>query len=223
MTIKVLHDLFFVEYDKANSITTYPNFTHSEIDVWLNKSLLMLISQKFTGTNSRKVGFEGDSKRLSDLQKIVTITDLSKNGSYNNISNSVLYDIPTDFFLYVGGYLSINSNSVPTDLIEHEYIKLFTSTSYNSPWIKRPKVSLESDKIIVIFDSSISTSNVGTFSINYIKQPTKIKYISNDITTEFQFSDSVAEEVISLAVALALGNIESPKVNIAASVANNQE
>lgn len=160
---------------------------------------------------------------MSDLQKLVTITDLSKNGSYNNISNSVLYDIPADFFLYVGGYLSINSNSVPTDLIEHEYIKLFTSTSYNSPWIKRPKVSLESDKIIVIFDSSISTSNVGTFSINYIKQPTKIKYISNDITTEFQFSDSVAEEVISLAVALALGNIESPKVNIAASMANNQE
>ena len=109
MTIKGLHDLFFVEYDKANSITTYPNFTHSEIDVWLNKSLLMLISQKFTGTNSRKVGFEGDSKRLSDLQKLVTITDLSKNGSYNNISNSVLYDIPADFFLYVGGYLSINS------------------------------------------------------------------------------------------------------------------
>ena len=104
-----------------------------------------------------------------------------------------------------------------------EYIKLFTSTSYNSPWIKRPKVSLESDKIIVIFDSSISGSSVGAFSINYIKQPTKIKYIDGDITTEFQFGDSIAEEVTSLAVALALGNIESPKVNIAASMANNQE
>lgn len=223
MTIKGLHDLFFVEYDKANSITTYPNFTHSEIDIWLNKSLLMLINQKFTGNNFRKVGFEGDSKRLSDLQKLVTNTDLIKKGSYNCIDNSVYYELPTDFLLYIGGYLSVDSNSIPTDLIEHEYIKLFTATNYNSPWIKRPKVGLESDKVIVIFDASINYTSVGNFSINYLQEPAKIKYIVNDTTTEFQFSDALAEEVINLAVTLALGNIESPKTNIAGSVLNIQE
>lgn len=213
MTIKELHDLFYVEYDKANSITTYPNFTHTEIDKWLNKALLVLISQKFTGYNSRKVGFEGDSKRVTDLQNIVTITDLNKISKYSNIDNSCVYNLPTDYLFYIAGYLNIGNINFPTEFIEHEYIKLFTQTSYNKPWIKKPKVAIENNKIIVIYDSDVTYSNVSTLSLNYVKKPTVIKYVEGDTTTKFEFNDMIGNEVVSLAITYALENIESNKIN----------
>lgn len=212
MTIHELHKLFYVEYDKANSITTYPNFTHAEIDIWLNKALIMIINQRFTGNNVRKVGFEGDSKRISDLQKIVITTDLTKVSQDTNISNASQYTLPSDFMLYIGSYLSISNKKYPSDLIEHEYIKLFTSTTYNSPWIKRPKVAIENNKILAIYDASVSYNNVSTLSLNYIKFPDKIVY--GDTDSAFQFNDSIAEDTINLAILLALGNIESNKIQI---------
>lgn len=232
MTIHELHNLFYAEYDKGTSITSYPNFTHNEIDIWLNKALLMLINQKFTGNNVRRVGFEGDNKRLSDLQKLVTIQDLSKTGMYNNISNAAQYTLPSNFMLYVGGYLNIKDKHVPTDLIEHQYIKLFTSTTYNSPWIKRPKVTIEDNTIITLFDNSLSYSDIGGFSLNYIKFPNEIDYDAIDSTKsssltdrsyDFQFDNNLAQEVINTAILLALGNIESEKTAIASSTIKIEE
>ena len=59
MTTQDLCDLFNVSLDKQN-ITSYPNFTNTEICIFLNQALLSLVNTKFTGDNNRKVAFEGD-------------------------------------------------------------------------------------------------------------------------------------------------------------------
>lgn len=221
MTIQQLHDRFYVEYDKANTLSTYPNFTHAEIDIWLNKALLMLISRKFTGNNETKVSFEGNSKRVSDLQKLIVNTEITSGVSVDSISNAKKYDLPSNFFIFIGGYLKINAKTDPVELMPHEYIKLFMSSSYNMPWIKKPKAVIEDGKALIIYDASYSSVNIGNLTINYIKQPTQIDI--GNANQPFEFNDKIAEELVTLAITLATENIESQRFNTVSQTSNIQE
>jgi hypothetical protein len=47
-----------------------------------------LVNTKFTGNNDRKIAFEGDIKRIADLQKLVTTTNISSVNVVSHISNA---------------------------------------------------------------------------------------------------------------------------------------
>jgi hypothetical protein len=103
------------------------------------------------------------------------------------------------------------------------------------PWIKEPVCYLEDDKIYVVYDPLDVPQISGNLDVVYIKKPNKFvkdlddikqRYNTNtatffDVDTdiedvkEYQFecNDTVAEELISLAIAFALENIESTRLN----------
>jgi len=74
MTHKDIYTKFMIEYDKANVTSSYPSLTEYEIATVLDKAYNALIAQKVTGNNARRVGFEMDTKAISDLAPLVVHT-----------------------------------------------------------------------------------------------------------------------------------------------------
>ena len=60
-----------IEYDKMTTTSSYPSLTDYEILTILDKAYLAVVSNKFTGNNARKVGFEGDNKAIEDIRALI--------------------------------------------------------------------------------------------------------------------------------------------------------
>lgn len=221
MTTQDLCNLFMVSLDKSN-ITSYPDFTNTEICIFLNQALLSLVNTKFTGNNDRKIAFEGDIKRIADLQKLVTTTNISSVNVVSHISNAFQLTLPTNFMLFVTGIVDYNSTFYPVVLTTHEKAKAFESTPYNNPWIKYPTCYIENGNFVVLYDTTIvkDKSKVSMY-ITYVANPNVLS--ASNLTDVFQFNDSVAYELINLATIIALENIESQRMQTKGQLLNTQE
>lgn len=226
MTTVELHQHFDVEYDKSNVITSYPSYLAEEKDVWLNKAYSMIISQKFTGNNVRNIAFEGDIKRITDLQNLVKTTSIDTHINDSFISNAIKFDLSK-----IPGYLYFILANVKLDgklvsevsLISHANTQKFKETAINSPWIPRPVASLELNTLTLYYDK-VANPDVtkSIINITYVKQPAKIDSISN-ATAEIEVNDNVALEIINLAVFLALENIQSQRTESKMATISIQE
>lgn len=114
----------------------------------------------------------------------------------------------------------------------------FFASSHNIPWVKDPVGYIESGRLHVVYDP-INTpviedqGNITPVEIVYIKQPrTFVKdlneYHDADYASyfdwhngdetlpdayQFELNSTMAEELVSLAVAFALENVESARLN----------
>lgn len=214
MTTTDLHQHFKVEYDKANVISAYPSFLPEEIDIWLNKANNMLVSQKFTGNNTRRVAFEGDTKRISDLQGLIKNVSIVANSAASFTANAILFDFASigDYLFYIVSTIKLDG-TIPSEviLVSHEAAKKVTETAINKPWIPRPVATIAGDKITIYYDTEDNkTTTKASLDLVYVKKPDVIDVLTNP-TAVYELSDNVAYEMINLAVLLALENIESPR------------
>lgn len=236
MTYGQIYTKFLIEYDKADLTSSYPSLTEYEAATILDKAYLALIAQKVSGNNLRKSTIESDIKSVSDLQNLIVNDNISEeNGSLwpedtAFIPNAVMYTLPGDFLYFVGaqilvGYLSPDTQNnpiyVPVKLVPHESAQKFFQTPYNQPWIKIPVCYVENSKIIVLYDTKNTpqTSEENSMYITYIKKPDPFAKKNQNNTYEldsdktFDCNDSMAEELISLAITFALENVESTRLN----------
>ena len=236
MTHKDIYTKFMIEYDKANVTSSYPSLTEYEVATFLDKAYLALVWQKVTGNNIRKAYFESDSKSVSDVQPLIVRKELPLYKRTDNLAeNTISANLPDDYFDFVQLSLnktiqqtpqdSIEKRTVPVKLISHSMIEKFLTTSFNIPWIKNPVCCIDSNIIDIAYDSinspDVSESDCANFI--YIKRPISfltVKYEQDgdksyeiSKTKNFELSDSMAEELINLAIAFALENIESTRLN----------
>lgn len=221
-----IYTKFLIEYDKANVTSSYPSLTKYEIATILNKAYLALIAQKFTGNNVRQAPFEIDSKAISDLQPLITttlLTKISRDTKYP--TNCVVFNIPTDpkFLYYVSSRIQINEDQNTVTLVNHNDAQRFVETANNKPWIKNPVGYIEDGKFIVLYDNVKYQDDaqlqvtVGQSSFTYIKEPQKFtdtSVVNSTTPIPFELNDTMAEELISLAVLMALENVESSRTQI---------
>ena len=210
---------FMIEYDKANVTSSYPSLTNEEIATILNKSYLALIAQKLTGNNPRQASFEIDVKAISDVQELLVTTTQNVSNGITTAENSAVYNLPNDFLYYVSGVVDLGIGSATVELISHANAQKFKQTISNRPWIKNAVAYIEENKIIVLYDNysveDMPQREPGEYKITYIKQPTKFT-ASFDGT--FELNDSMAEELISLTVLMALENVESQRLQTKAQM-----
>ena len=129
---------------------------------------------------------------------------------------------------------------IPVRLVPHQVAEKFFATSYNMPWIKIPVCYIENNRAYVVYDlMNPPYVSVGAAAhIAFIKKPhtfikdfTKAPFLGNaptgvtmfdcpdgnaaDVKEAYRFecNDTVAEELISLAVSFALENVESQRLN----------
>lgn len=242
MTHKDIYTKFMIEYDKANVASSYPSLTEYEIATILDKAYNALIAQKFTGNNPRRSSFESDNKSISDLQPLIK-TDVcngsldSANSFSANLPDEFLYYISSCI------KYTISEESKPMDtlavriinvkLVDHNTANKFLISPTNLPWVKTPVCYIEGNEITVIYDPMMQDLETDVY-VTFIKKPNT--FVKESLTGkntyltfveekdengkvivpkgyEFECNDTVAEELISLAVTFALENVESQRLN----------
>lgn len=242
MTHNDIYTKFMIEYDKANVASSYPSLTEYEIATILDKAYNALIAQKFTGNNPRRSSFESDNKSISDLQPLIK-TDVctgsldSANSFSVNLPDGFLYYISSCI------EHTISEKSKPMDelavriinvkLVDHNTANKFLISPTNLPWVKTPVCYIEGNEITVIYDPMMQDLETDVY-VTFIKKPNT--FVKENLTGkntyltfveekdengkvivpkgyEFECNDTVAEELISLAVTFALENVESQRLN----------
>ena len=238
MTHKDIYTKFMIEYDKANVTSSYPSLTEYEVATVLDKAYNALIAQKITGNNIRRSTFESDVKSIADLEPLVKREPLTLMPD-SHVQNARMANMPNDMLYFISAYLKQDADKNPMDdnkfnrdlpvkLVTHDMATKFFATAYNLPWIKIPVCFLENNIIHIVFDPIKTPKNTGA-SVVYIKKPNPFvkdlpqttTYVSffdpgtNNTPQEYMFecNSTVAEELISLAVAFALENVESQRLN----------
>lgn len=242
MTHNDIYTKFMIEYDKANVASSYPSLTEYEIATILDKAYNALIAQKFTGNNPRRSSFESDNKSISDLQPLiktdVCIGSLDSANSFSaNLPDKFLYYISSCI------EHTISKESKPMDelavriinvkLVDHNTANKFLISPTNLPWVKTPVCYIEGNEITVIYDPMMQDLETDVY-VTFIKKPNT--FVKENLTEkntyltfveekdengkvivpkgyEFECNDTVAEELISLAVTFALENVESQRLN----------
>lgn len=126
----------------------------------------------------------------------------------------------------------VKKRKLPVKLVNHEIAQKFFSSAYNMPWIKQPVCYIEDRSLILLVDPLNKPEQGGGATLNtditYIRRPnTFVKNLDDFEGTvsyfddggnnypeyKFECNSTVAEELISLAIAFALENVESSRLN----------
>lgn len=223
MTIAEAHIAFKVEADKNAvniGMSGCPSFLPEEIDYWLYTAYLSKIATKFTGNNTIQTSFEGNTKRVADLEGLVRtdkgLTLLSETTNnrltLNDFKSSIKYgsDTQDKRMYFIQGTLHFSSKLANVKLISHENALRFLETYNNKPWIEEPVAILEDNKLIVFVDRDLMTGPY-TIDLTYLAYPRKIN--NQDITSTLdEIPEYMQYEVVKLAADMALENVESPRV-----------
>lgn len=215
---------FLIEYDKANITSSYPSLTNYEIATILDKAYFAIVGEKVIGNNPRRAPFEIDVKAIEDLRPLIITTDSSlvKDSPIEGVDNGIVFKLPEDLLYYVQGKASLRSyksvdgtlhSKQNVKLLSHEDASKFMSTTINTPWVKEPVAYVEGDKIVLLVDL-YENKNAGRdwkFYLTYIKQFAKFTDTLFD-NTKFELTDTMAEELINLAIIFATEIVESPRM-----------
>ena len=222
MTIAEAHIAFKVEADKNAvniGMSGCPSFLPEEIDYWLYTAYLSKIATKFTGNNTIQTSFEGNAKRVADLEGLVRtdkgLTLLSETTNnrltLNDFKSSIKYgsDTQDKRMYFIQGTLHFGSKLANVKLISHENALRFLETYNNKPWIEEPVAILEDNKLIIFMDRDLMTGPY-TIDLTYLAYPRKIN--NQDITSTLdEIPEYMQYEVVKLAADMAIENIESPR------------
>ena len=209
---------FLIEYDKASVTSSYPSLTDYEIATLLDKAYLALIAQKVTGNNPRQSGFESDNKSISDIQPLIITRAIEQSGRSVQAENDVVYNQPDDMLYFVQAKMNVGYNVqsavvysfVEVSQVAHELAVKYMCTTHNKPWVEVPVCYMEDNKVIVLIDPVLHTPN--TLMLTYVKEPEKFVDHNFD-NTDFELSDSMAEELINLAIIFAAETVESQRLS----------
>lgn len=221
MNISELHIAFKIEADKNAvniGMSGCPSFLPEEIDYWLYTALLSKIATKVTGNNTLRLPYEGNIKRVADLQSLTktdkSITLLSEPTNnrltMNDFTSSITYgsDEQQKRMYFIEGVLHFGNNKLATvKLISHEQATNFLETYNNKPWIEDPVAVLENNKLIVYVDRNLMTGPY-TIDLTYLAYPRRLN--NEDITSGMdEIPEYMQYEVVKLAADMALENVES--------------
>lgn len=220
MTNEVAHKNLKVIIDKNAQGVAFggaPAFLDVELDIFLNQAQNEIISNKFTGNNVLKQGFESSALRVSELDKLVmTDTDVyAVNTEYNEF---VLDDVHNGGkrLIILQTSIYMQDQQAMCSLFDHDRVRLYKQTYCNIPWIENPVYAIEDNKLYIYVDPLLMskdeykpTEQGYKLKITYMRPPTKFNYLEPN--QELDFSDDVMEEILNRAAVIALESIESQR------------
>lgn len=222
MNNRTAHIQFKVILDKNAQGVAFggaPAFLPQEIDLFLNQGQDEIISNKISGNNALRIGFEGSQQRISELDYLIR-TDRNLTAYRNQLNEFVLDNVHNDGErLTVWGFmLKYGLTPVNCLLVDHNTAGMFKQTYNNVPWVETPVVTLEDNTALIYVDPILMKDSKYapiegryTVDVTYIKKPTKFDYTKPDV--ELDLPDDVMSEVINRAAVLALENIESQRTS----------
>lgn len=224
MTNRDSHIMFKVLMDKNAEGIAYggcPAFLEEEVDIFLNQAQLEVLSNKVTGNNALKVGFEGSPTNMSELDKLVK-TDENLHAVKTEYNEFVLSNIHDNGRRMTILHVTLKMGQYQTNcnIVDHNIVKPYKWTYCNVPWIETPMATIEDDTILIYVDPVLMSEDryapridedteFYRANLTYINKPKEFDYTKPD--EELDFPEDVMNEIVNRAVVLALENIESQR------------
>jgi hypothetical protein len=244
MTISNMHIAFKLLLDKTEALQ-YPSFLPEEIDFWLNKGIIKFAKTRYSGFNAKHEGFEQSQKRIDDLRTLVRevtvpcetgTSGVNKPNSYvltDGFDNAVFSVEPAPYWLSLGEEVRIRYTSTDTRAGAEAFKRVgVTGTTANDykwkvddPLAPHVLHYDEAKPLRLFYNDTIEFITDGTYSITeayirYIKQPLEVS-LSGNISSDLP--DQSHDEIVSLAVQLAIENIEQPRLQTYTQEVNSME
>lgn len=235
MLTSEIHKTFKVMMDKNAEAIAFggcPAFLPAEIDLFLNQAYIEIICNKYTGTNSLKLPFEGSVKRVQDLEQLVKTdkavtanVEAGTNKLYiSNLLDAKDSSIKRMFFVNAVLHWTASGNkpsNATVSIVDHATANRFLETHQNKPWIHTPVATIENNTLYIYIDTALMVAPY-TVDITYVKYPKQIDYTTQDVNID-EVPDRIMYEVINRAVLIALENIESKRTETKLNLNNLQE
>ena len=184
----------------------------------LAATMILKVSELSSGNNTYTISLE-DIAEIQNYDSENKCVFVETDSTIAYFQKSV--EISTSGIEYDG----VHNRSLPIKLVTHQMAEQFFITPYNMPWIKNPVCYIEDNKVYVVYDSIDQPDFTKSVRLSYIAKPNEFvkdltsfssgsSYFSGDGgQIDFECNSTVAEELVSLAVAFALENIESQRLN----------
>lgn len=222
MTFQQIIRALTLELDKVDSITL-PEITLEMKLYYLNKAILRKVTNLFSGLNKLNKGFEENSYRVSELQKLVTeSSNLISTTSIANVykSNCSYYnlDLPSDYLFYVkndvwlkvkkkycNDYLAETISEM--NIVQLDDLDKYVTDPFNKPFNTELAGSFINNKLRIYFDSTCKVTKV---ILTYLKEPQKIT--GNTTTVYSDLNDFVLNQIVTDCVSDILEAVESSRL-----------
>jgi hypothetical protein len=218
MTAAEMVQAFKFRLDKNDSFN-YPNYENQEIDLLLNQAQERIIKQRYGTSNVKKTSFEETQKRVEDLKSIVdTAIIIPAVTALDNISvNAVFCNLPINHYFTVFenckvSYIDCDNNTVIKDIpiegIQHNDYNKIVNNPFKKPNLEKVLRLMESGRSELIHDNNMS---IHEYRIRYIRKPVTIDSV-NIPNVDCELSEHLHDELVDMAVLLAIENIEAKRL-----------
>jgi hypothetical protein len=240
MTISQMHTAFDLELDKSNSLQ-YPSFLPEEKDYWINRAIRKFVKTRYSGINSKREGFEQSQKRVDDLRSLVreykiactTTNAIKPNGHIltNGLTGSQFTATP--YWLSLGEEVDITFTPTNPSLTMPVRVGVTDATANDYRYkLDDPTAAYrlhydEARPLRLFYNDTIEFISDGNYSIPYayirfLKQPLTVDGV-NTPNVSCDLPEHTHDEVVSLAVQLALEGIEQPRLESYSQMVNTME
>lgn len=223
MTTKEFHLAFNIRLDKEDVIG-YPSFTPEEIDFWLTQAVYRFVKQRYTGNDgTQSDGFQSTERIDEDLRNTIEAAYIKP----DKVSDTK-YKLtrPEDFWYSVGedAYIVSSDRRWPRDgggrplpkLVDPLRATLLTSTGRKADYLSEFNLNANNARPVrTSIKDGIYYETDGTYSIDhidltYIRKPDVFNFRNpND---EYKYIPEHAhDEIVSIAIMLALNSVESDR------------
>lgn len=237
MTSQEMEIAFKQGLDKFDSLN-YPDFQTDQIELILNQAQDQFVKQRYGGNNLKKQSFEETQKRTEDLKNVVVnavltpIANASDNinilaqfvilpdGTFPAIDPFPKYWIMIQELTGVS-YLGCNGATITdrvfTKAIQHDDYSKLIKNPFGKPTEGKILRLMENGRVELIPPAGTTITD---YHIRYIKEPVRIS-ITNSVNCEL--SVMTHQEIVSIAVFIALEGIESKRTQGFEQVVQNKQ
>lgn len=211
MTADEMKTEFLVGYDKVASLAA-PGYTDAEISQFLSEAQERFVKLRYRGPGTQYGdGFEETEKRRKDLAEVTRMATPTVSDDQSEIisENSVIFDLPDDFWLTIIEWLDTDDECIATKKViptTHDTYLTEKDNPYRQPNDTRAlRLDLYGNRHEIITNGEYS---INDYKVRYIKQLTDIS-IEDSVTSEL--NDMTHREIVDLAVTIALENTQEPR------------
>lgn len=219
-----MHSEFYLRLDEINS-SSLPQFLTEEVDDILNSAILRFTKTRYSKNNLYRSGFEERQKRTEDL-KALTVTATVASTEVVTEENTYSVSFPNDWLFYLRGRAEVNSPNCENyftsiDVIQQDDIE----TVKGDPFAKPDKFNVvgyfENNSLYLLSDGTFSIPNA---KLTYLSYPdTVVHPDTGNPQVDCNLSEHTHDEIVELAVKLALNQIESPREQTQQGILNKIE
>ena len=218
MTVQEMHFAVDQGLQKVAS-SVYDYFLPQEVDFWLNRAQERYIKQRlYKQTDPKKVGFEGNVKRMDDLRMLIT-ADYTDGVTPQPLQDFIDFDLPIDYMFLVNARVTMHVNHCgeQVDTLDPEVMRDLRIVEQDKVYQhqQNPFAKTKAEfPLAVVFDEEVRVFQdkerfiLKTLHLDYLRLPVDIN-LSTSVDCEL--AEHTHHEIVDLTVKSIIEAIESPR------------